>query len=65
MLTALDWAMLVIVGFSALMSIIRGFVKEAASILYWIAAFIIAGRFYPQVEPLYSFSQQELNRNIL
>ncbi len=65
MLTALDWAMLVIVGFSALMSIIRGFVREAASILSWIAAFIIAGRFYPQVAPLFSFSQDELTRNIL
>ncbi len=65
MLTALDWAMVVIVGFSSLMSIIRGFVREAASILAWIAAFIIAGRFYPQAAPFFTFSQDELTRTIL
>lgn len=65
MLTALDWAMVVIVGFSALMSIIRGFAKEAASIIAWIAAFSIAGRFYPEAASLFTFSNDELTRTIL
>ena len=65
MLTALDWGMLVVVGFSALLSVIRGFIREAASILSWVAAFIIAGRFYPQVAPYFTFSDDELTRNIL
>ena len=65
MLTALDWGMLVVVGFSALLSVIRGFIREAASILSWVAAFIIAGRFYPQVAPYFPFSDDELTRNIL
>lgn len=65
MLTALDWGMLVVVGFSALLSVIRGFVREAASILSWVAAFIVAGRFYPQIAPYFTFSDDELTRNIL
>lgn len=39
-LSALDWVILGIVGFSALVSVIRGFVKEASSLLSWIIAFI-------------------------
>ena len=41
-LSALDWVILGIVGFSALVSVIRGFVKEASSLLSWIIAFIVA-----------------------
>lgn len=37
-----DWTIVGIVSVSALISIKRGFVKEALSLLVWIAAFVIA-----------------------
>ncbi len=44
-LNSADWAMLVIVGLSALVSLLRGFVKEAMSLLAWVAAFVVATTF--------------------
>ena len=49
LLTALDWALLVVFGISMLVSLWRGFVREALSLLGWVAAFIIANLF---VDPL-------------
>ena len=51
-----DWAILGIVTASALISLIRGFVKEALSLLTWAIAFFVAVAFHPQavalLEPL-------------
>lgn len=44
-----DWVILAIIGVSALISLLRGFVREALSLAGWIAAFFIAKMFY---EPL-------------
>jgi membrane protein required for colicin V production len=41
----LDWAFLAVVGLSLLMSLWRGFVQEAVSLLGWVAAFIAANLF--------------------
>lgn len=38
----LDWAILGVVALSTLISLVRGFVKEALSLLGWVAAFLIA-----------------------
>ena len=38
----LDWTILAIVAVSTLVSLKRGFVKEALSLLAWVAAFLIA-----------------------
>lgn len=38
----LDWAILAIVLLSTAVSLVRGFVKEALSLLAWVAAFLIA-----------------------
>ncbi len=45
----LDIAILTIIALSALISVIRGFVREVLSLLVWIAAFWIGIRFSPQV----------------
>ncbi len=65
MLTAADWVIIAVVGISAILSVLRGFVREAASIIAWIAAFLITGRFYNQVAPLFVFSHDALTRNVL
>ena len=65
MLTAVDWVIVAVVGISAFFSIIRGFVKEAASIIAWIAAFIITGRFYSQIGSYLTFFEDGLTRNVI
>lgn len=37
-----DWCIVMVVGLSALISIVRGFVKEALSLLVWVLAFVVA-----------------------
>jgi membrane protein required for colicin V production len=41
----IDWAIVAIVGLSTALSIKRGFVKEAFSLLAWVAAFLVATAF--------------------
>ena len=65
MLTAADYVIIAVIAVSSLLSIMRGFVREAASILSWIAAFLVTGRFYTTVAPFFVFSQDELTRNVL
>lgn len=64
-LTAADWVIIAVIGISAILSVMRGFVREAASIIAWIAAFLVTGRMYPTVAPLFVFSNDELTRNVL
>ena len=40
-----DWAIVSVLGLSILLSLWRGFVREAASLAGWIAAFVIANVF--------------------
>jgi len=42
---AADWAILTVLGLSIVLSLWRGFVREAASLAGWIAAFVIANLF--------------------
>lgn len=44
-----DYAILGIIGFSSLISLVRGFTKEAISLITWFIAFFIASNFYPEV----------------
>jgi membrane protein required for colicin V production len=44
-----DFIIIGIIIFSALVSVMRGFMKEAISLVTWFAAFFIASTFYPQV----------------
>ncbi len=40
-----DWAIIAIVGLSTLVSLWRGFTREAVSLLGWVAAFVVANLF--------------------
>ncbi|WP_371186294.1 CvpA family protein [Thalassotalea maritima] len=42
----IDYAILTIIGISTLISLVRGFVKEAVSLVVWISAFFVASSFY-------------------
>lgn len=43
----LDTLLIAIIALSALTSLLRGFVKEALSLVAWIAAYMVAKFFYP------------------
>lgn len=47
-----DWVILAIILVSTLVSLKRGFVKEALSLVIWVAAFIIARTFHPHLQTL-------------
>lgn len=47
-----DWALLAIIALSCLMSLKRGFIREALSLVIWVLAFIIARSFHPQAQTL-------------
>ena len=59
-----DWIIVSIVAISCLISVWRGFVKEALSLVIWAAAFLFAMLFYPNMEILLSewISQPSLLR---
>lgn len=48
-MTWADWAIIAVLGISALISVVRGFVKEAVSLLIWLAAAIVASIFHDQL----------------
>lgn len=48
----IDWAILIVIGLSAGMSLLRGFVREALSLTGWILAFFIAKGFYQEFSSL-------------
>ncbi len=41
-MTGLDWTLLGIIALSTLISLKRGFIKEALSLVVWVAAFLVA-----------------------
>lgn len=44
-MSPIDWTVIVILGLSSLLSLKRGFVKEALSLLAWVAAFLVSTAF--------------------
>ena len=46
-----DWAIVAILSISVLISLIRGFVKEAMSLVVWISAVLVAMLFYQRLAP--------------
>jgi membrane protein required for colicin V production len=48
-LTGVDLALIGILSFSAIVSLLRGFFKEALSLVTWIAAFFLAKSFAPSL----------------
>ena len=49
---AVDWTIISVLGLSVLLSLWRGFVREAISLAGWIAAFVVANMFVGQVADL-------------
>lgn len=48
----IDWVIITIIAVSTLISLKRGFVREALSLVTWIGAFVIARTFHPQMQSL-------------
>ena len=48
----IDWVIIALIAVSTLISLKRGFVREALSLVTWVAAFIIARTFHPQMQSL-------------
>lgn len=48
----IDWVILVVIGISASISLLRGFVREALSLAGWILAFFVAKGFYVEFSSL-------------
>lgn len=59
----IDYLILGVIGFSALVSLIRGFVREALSLVTWGAAFFVASQFYPYLAVYFTRFQDQLVRN--
>ncbi|MBV2128091.1 CvpA family protein [Arsukibacterium indicum] len=49
-----DFVILAIIALSAVISLIRGFVKEAISLVVWFLAFFVASQYYPQLASLFT-----------
>ncbi|MBY6221452.1 CvpA family protein [Marinobacter nauticus] len=48
----IDWVIIALITVSTLISLKRGFVREALSLVTWVGAFIIARTFHPQMQSL-------------
>jgi membrane protein required for colicin V production len=60
-----DYAILVVIGLSSLISLIRGFVKEALSLVTWFAAFFVASRFFCDLAVYFTSVWQSVCRHIV
>ena len=49
-----DWFIIVVLGASILLSLWRGFAREAISLAAWVVAFIVANLFVDQLASLLS-----------
>lgn len=59
----LDYAILAVIALSTVISLMRGFVKEAISLAVWFAALFIASQFYADLAVYFTKINDELIRN--
>lgn len=59
----IDYAILAVIGISTLISLVRGFVKEAVSLIIWISAFFIASTFYANLATYLTNISDQFLRN--
>ncbi|WP_338589113.1 CvpA family protein [Shewanella khirikhana] len=59
----IDYAIIFVIGLSTVISLIRGFAKEAMSLLVWFAAFFVASQFYEDLAVHLTQMQDEILRN--
>lgn len=51
-MTSFDYVVLTIIGLSIILSVMRGFFREALAILGWVAAFVVAKTYANQLVPM-------------
>ncbi|MBD1559772.1 bacteriocin production protein [Vibrio sp. S9_S30] len=59
----IDFVILGVIGLSAVISLIRGFVKEALSLVIWFGAFFIASHYYTKLAVYFTNIQDDMFRN--
>jgi membrane protein required for colicin V production len=59
----IDFVILGIIGLSAVISLIRGFVKEALSLVIWFGAFFIASQYYAKLAVYFTNIEDDMFRN--
>ncbi|MGR5456330.1 CvpA family protein, partial [Vibrio alfacsensis] len=59
----LDFVILGVIGLSALISLVRGFAKEAMSLVIWFGAFFIASQYYAKLAVYFTNIEDEMFRN--
>ncbi|AFJ46337.1 colicin V production protein [Shimwellia blattae] len=59
----IDYAIIAVIGFSCLVSLIRGFVREALSLVTWGCAFFVASHYYSYLAVWFTGFQDQLVRN--
>ncbi|HBV76319.1 MULTISPECIES: CvpA family protein [Vibrio] len=59
----IDFVILGVIGFSALISLVRGFVKEALSLVIWFGAFFIATQYYLKLAAYFTNIENDIVRN--
>ncbi len=59
----IDYAIIAVIGFSCLVSLIRGFVREALSLVTWGCAFFVASHYYTYLSVWFTGFEDELVRN--
>lgn len=59
----IDYAIIAVIAFSSLVSLIRGFVREALSLVTWGCAFFVASHYYTYLSVWFTGFEDELVRN--
>ncbi|MFC5077150.1 Colicin V production protein [Vibrio thalassae] len=59
----LDFVILGVIGLSALISLVRGFAKEAMSLVIWFGAFFIASQYYAKLAVYFTNIEDDMFRN--
>jgi membrane protein required for colicin V production len=59
----LDIVILGVIGLSALISLVRGFAKEALSLVIWCGAFFVASQYYAKLAVYFSNIEDDMFRN--
>ncbi len=59
----IDYVIIAVIGFSALVSLIRGFVREALSLVTWVCAFFVASLYYHYLAVYFTRFGDEVVRN--
>nr|WP_244168432.1 CvpA family protein [Gilliamella mensalis] len=62
MMNWVDFTIIGVIAFSAIISIVRGFVREALSLISWILAFFISSRFYIYITGYLTYFDSDIIR---